>query len=71
MQTKSSTPHSQELDSIGKEGSRVRTPIQFDLSFALERFVLRSNPQLSTIRNKNGVRTELDGSWIHKNQLAS
>lgn len=70
MQGKSSIPHGQELDSIGKEGRRVGTPIEFDLSFALERLALGSNPEFSTIRNKDRVGPELDRSWIHKNQLA-
>ncbi|KAK2113844.1 hypothetical protein P7K49_008110, partial [Saguinus oedipus] len=61
IQGKSSIPHSQELDSIGKEGSRVGTPIECDLSSALERLVFGSNPELSTIRNKDGMRPELDG----------
>ena len=71
MQGKSSIPHSQELDSIRKEGGRVGTPIEFDLSFALEGLVLGPNPELSTIRNKDGVRSELHGSWVQENQLSS
>ena len=43
MQWKGSIPHCQELHSIGKEGGRVGTSIEFELSFALERFVLRAN----------------------------
>lgn len=71
MQGKSSIPHRQELDTIWKEGSRVGTPIEFDLSFALEGLILRSNPELSTIGNEDGVCPKLNGSWIHENQLAS
>lgn len=71
MQGKCSTPHSQELDTIWKERGRVRTPVEFDLGFALEGLVLGSNPELPTIRNEDGVYPELNGSWIHENQLAS
>lgn len=71
MHGKSSIPHSQELDTVRKKWGRVGTPIECDLSFALEGLVLRSNPELSTVRNKDGVCPEFDGSWIHENQLAS
>lgn len=71
MQGKSSIPHSQELDSIWEKGGRVGTPIQCDLSLILEGLVLRSNPELSTIRNKDGMCPELNGSLIHENQSAS
>lgn len=71
VQGQGSIPHSQELDTIWKEGGRVGTPVEFDLSFALEGLVLGPNPELSTMGNKDGVCPELDGSWIHENQLAS
>lgn len=71
MQGKSSIPHSQELHSIGKEGSRVGTSVEFEPSFALERLVFGSDMELSTICNKDGVGSELDGSWLHENQLAT
>ena len=47
------------------------TSIDFDPSFALERLFLRSNMELSTICNKDGVGSELNGSWIHEDQLAT
>lgn len=71
MQGKSPISYCQELYSIGKEGGRVRTPIEFDPSSALEGFVLRSNPELSTIRNKDGMGPEIHSSCAHENQLAS
>lgn len=71
MQGKGSIPHRQELHSIGKEGGRVGTSIEFELSFALERFVLRADVELSPICNKDGVGSELNGSWFHENQLAT
>lgn len=71
MQRKSSIPHSQELDTIWKKVGGVGTSIECDLSFALEGLVLGSNPELSAMRNEDGVCPELDGSWVHENQLAS
>lgn len=71
MQRKGSVPHSQELDTIREKGGRVGTPVQCDLSFALEGLVLGSNLQFSTIGNKDGVCPELNGPRIHENQLAS
>lgn len=71
MQRKSSVSHSQELDSIWEERTSVGTPVEFDRSFASEGLILGSNPELATIRNKDGVRPELDGSWVQENQLPS
>lgn len=71
MQGKGSIPHRQELHAIGKEGDRVRTSIEFELSFALERLGLGADVELSTICNKDGVGSELNGSWFHENQLAT
>lgn len=71
MQGKSSIPHSQELHPIGKERSRVGTSVEFEMSFALERLLLRSDMELSTMCNEDGVGSELNGSWLHENQLAT
>lgn len=71
MQGKGSIPHRQELHSIGKEGDRVRTSVEFELSFAFERLELGADVELSTICNKDGVGSELNGSWFHENQLAT
>ena len=71
MKGKSSIPHSQELDSIWEEAGRVGAAIEFDPSFALEGLVLRSNPEFSTIRNKDGVCPEFEGSQVQEDQLPS
>lgn len=71
MQGKGSIPHRQELHSIGKEGGRVGTSIEFELSFALERLELGADVELAPIRNKDGVGSELNGSWFNENQLAT